>query len=364
MRLTSLELFSGCGGLAKGLENAGFEHRAFVEFNAHACASLRQNFAPALVHEMDVRDFNFASVGSVDLIAGGPPCQPFSLGGLAKAQDDRRDMFPQAARAISEVRPKAFIFENVKGLLRKGFVHYFEYIVRRLTFPDCSARPDEPWQEHAERLGHLQFETYAGLKYRVQYRLLNAADFGVPQIRERVFIVGVRADLPAEWAWPEPTVAPEKRLTVRDAVEHLPDPRLADPALWDHTFIDGARVYPGHTGSAIDKPGKTIKAGAHGVPGGENMIRFEDGSVRYMSVREAKLIQTFPEDFKILGTWGEALRQIGNAVPVRLAEIIGRSMARTLRETQPPVCEVRMFPLKKNDKRDFLKTLLDARVMV
>lgn len=95
-------------------------------------------------------------------------------------------------------------------------------------------------------------------------------------------------------------------------------------------FVDGAREYPGHTGSDYGKPSKTIKAGAHGVPGGENMIRFPDGSLRDMTVHEAKLIQTFPDDYRVCGSWGEALRQIGNAVPVRLAQLMGRQMRRAL----------------------------------
>jgi DNA (cytosine-5)-methyltransferase 1 len=118
--MTSIELFSGCGGLAKGLANAGFEHCAFVEFNKLACESLRANFNPALVHEADIKSFYFSTFPSVDLVAGGPPCQPFSLGGLAKAHNDHRDMFPQAVRAIRELQPRAFVFENVKGLLRKS----------------------------------------------------------------------------------------------------------------------------------------------------------------------------------------------------------------------------------------------------
>lgn len=330
--MTSVELFSGCGGLAKGLANAGFEHCAFVEFNKWACESLRKNFKPELVHEADIRTFDFSLFAPVDLVAGGPPCQPFSLGGLAKAYDDQRDMFPQAARAIRELRPKAFIFENVKGLLRRSFAEYFEYIILRLTFPDFVARRNEPWQAHAFRLQELAYPLWDGLKYRVQFKLLNAADYGVPQTRERVFIVGLRSDIAGEWTWPTPTHAVAERLTVWDAIKKLPDPQTAH-RLPDHQFIPGARVYPGHTGSSVDKPSKTIKAGAHGVPGGENMIRFKNGEIRYMTVREAKLIQTFPSDFVISGAWGEALRQIGNAVPVRLAEILGRRMACVLRTT-------------------------------
>ncbi|MCL1910215.1 MAG: DNA cytosine methyltransferase, partial [Kiritimatiellaeota bacterium] len=334
----SIELFSGCGGLAKGLENAGFAHCAFVEKNKWACRSLRLNFAPELVHETDVRTFDFGGFGQVDLIAGGPPCQPFSLGGLARAFNDERDMFPQVARAVCEVKPKAFVFENVKGLLRQSFRQYFEHIILRLSFPDEIRRAGESWEEHKARLELIDTRRYAGLKYRVEYKLLNAADFGVPQIRERVFIIGLRSDVAGEWAWPLPTTRDDARKTVSDAIGALPDPQSAHD-LPDHLFIDGARSYPGHTGSDLRKPGKTIKAGAHGVPGGENMLRFPDGSVRYMTVREAKLIQTFPPDYKISGAWGEALRQIGNAVPVKLAEIIGLRLSALLgksaRETMP-----------------------------
>ncbi len=329
--MNSVEIFSGCGGLAKGLDSAGFEHLAFVESNKWACESLRLNFPAKLVHETDIRGFDFSGIGLVDLVAGGPPCQPFSLGGLAKAHDDHRDMFPQAVRVIRELRPKAFVFENVKGLLRKSFNQYFSYILSRLTFPDVLQKSNETWQSHSERLQALIFSRWNGLKYRVQFRLLNAADYGVPQIRERVFIVGLRSDIAGEWSWPDPVVKPSERMTVGDVLRKLPDPK-GRHRLRDHVFVGGARVYPGHTGSDINKPSKTIKAGAHGVPGGENMIRFADGTVRYMTVHEAKLIQTFPSDFQISGSWGEALRQIGNAVPVKLAETIGRQLFHILQE--------------------------------
>jgi len=114
--------------------------------------------------------------------------------------------------------------------------------------------------------------------------------------------------------------------TIRDALQVIPDPQ-AQHGIDDHVFHDGARTYPGHTGSDIDWPAKTIKAGGHGVPGGENMIRYPDGSVRYLTVCEAKRIQTFPDNFVIKGAWGEAMRQIGNAVPVLLGETIGRELA-------------------------------------
>ena len=332
--MQTLELFAGCGGLAKGLELAGFEHAGLLEINHQACESLRANFDSRLVHEMDVRKIDFHEFTGVDLVSGGPPCQPFSLGGLARANNDARDMFPQAIRAISEIKPRGFVFENVKGLLRAKFAPYFNYIILRLSFPECVQKEDETWRSHLGRLqGIVEGARYAGLRYKVQYKLLNAADYGVPQVRERVFIVGLREDVRVEWTWPEKVCENSmSRVPISSALAGVPDPRINSSYADDHVFIDGARVYPGHTGSDFAKPSKTIKAGAHGVPGGENMLRFADGSLRYMTVHEAKLIQTFPSEYRVTGSWGEALRQIGNAVPVKLAQCVGDRLQQVLVE--------------------------------
>jgi DNA (cytosine-5)-methyltransferase 1 len=120
-------------------------------------------------------------------------------------------------------------------------------------------------------------------------------------------------------------------LTVRDAISDLPDPeRFPRNAIANHAVNPGARSYPGHTGSPLDEPAKTLKAGDHGVPGGENMLARADGTVRYFTVREAARLQTFPDDYILRGPWTEAMRQLGNAVPVRLAETVARSVANTL----------------------------------
>lgn len=369
--MRSVELFSGAGGLAKGLEISGFEHVVFIESNKDACASLRLNFDSNRVFEGDIRNFDFSQISDVDVVAGGPPCQPFSLGGKHGASDDVRDMFPHAIRAIEELRPKAFIFENVKGLLRPSFADYFEYIIARLRYPNAAVPGDSDWRHHLDSLRTIKREKYQRVTYDISYQLLNAADYGVPQTRERVVIVGVRSDLGVQWAFPKPTHSEERLIweqfisgeywkrhglreqpmvprseyvrkrvewvrnryglfapeglawpTVRDALIGVPDPQHPH-AITDHIFRGGARSYAGHTGSHLDWPAKTIKAGGHGVPGGENMIRFEDDSIRYLTVYEAKLLQTFPEEFVVTGTWGEAMRQIGNAVPVLLSERIG-----------------------------------------
>lgn len=372
----SLELFAGAGGLAQGLALAGFAHLGLVELNKAACVTLRQNFPAHLVYAGDVRAFDPLTVGggergTLDLMAGGPPCQPFSLGGKHQAHTDERDMFPQAIRYVEQLQPKAFIFENVKGLLRQSFRRYFDYILLRLSYPECTVQARETWEEHLLRLQQINPDSYQGVIYDVSYQLVNAADFGVPQKRERVFIVGLRRDLGITWQFPTPTHSETRLLwdkyvtgsywqrhhlevqsnlvirqkllqdyglfapvekpwqTVRDALAHLPHPDTAHP-ITDHLFRLGARTYPGHTGSAIDEPAKTIKAGDHGVPGGENMLRYADGSVRYFTVHEAKLLQTFAENFVITGAWSEAMRQIGNAVPVKLAQMMGERLYQAL----------------------------------
>ena len=379
--INCLEIFSGAGGLAKGIELAGAHHRAFVEWNADACKTLRRNYPPGIVHETDIRSFQFSQFSHIDVIAGGPPCQPFSLGGKAKGQEDGRDMFPYAISAIRQLMPKAFIFENVKGLLRQSFAQYFNYIILQLTYPQIPLN-DGDWTENLAALERIHTKgAFKGLKYNVVFRLLNAADYGVPQKRERVVMVGIRNDLGVSWNFPEATHSedallwdkyvtgdywerhnihpspldaaqhfpqkerllskygmfqPDKKpwATVRDALEGLPEPSEQGDARDEHLLRKGAKEYAGHTGSEIDQPSKTIKAGGHGVPGGENMIRFPDGKVRYYTVLEAKRIQTFPDDYPISGSWTEAMRQIGNAVPVNLAYAIGRSVVRLLNDIE------------------------------
>ncbi len=379
--LSGIEIFSGAGGLAKGLELAGISHKAFVEINTHACNTLRQNFNKGIVHEGSIELFNFSEFKDVSIIAGGPPCQPFSLGGKHKGNMDKRDMFPQAIKAIQQIAPKAFIFENVKGLLRKSFASYFNYIILQLTYPEIALNNSENRESHLKRLEEIHTSnTRELLKYNIIYRLINSADYGVPQKRERVIIIGVRSDIDLSWGFPQPTHSNESLLwsqfvtktywerhkiedisnylitksltkrieklkhnygifppplkpwqTVRDSIGHLPEPTIEGSAIHpDHIFKPGAKTYSGHTGSPLDSPSKTIKAGNHGVPGGENMIRFPDESVRYFSVLEAKLIQTFPEDYQISGVWSEAMRQIGNAVPVKLAKIISQDLTSKL----------------------------------
>jgi DNA (cytosine-5)-methyltransferase 1 len=383
--MKSIELFVGAGGLGIGLHEAGFRPASVIEWDAYCCDTIRQNKirgVEAVKHWKlipgDVRDVDFRKYeGKVQLVSGGPPCQPFSLGGKHRAHHDTRDMFPEAIRAVREARPRAFIFENVKGLTRNSFRNYFEYVRLQLEHPDIKAKRDEQWMDHLARLErHHTSGSHSGLNYRVVTQVLNAADYGVPQRRERVFFVGFREDLGISWHFPLPThsqealhldqlrsdywernrvprkerrtpldavrirrMSPPETLpwrTVREALTGLPNPeregKEACAKFLNHRFQPGARSYLGHTGSPLDEPAKTLKAGVHGVPGGENMLRHPDGRVRYFTVRESARLQTFPDDFLFHGSWSETMRQLGNAVPVRLAHVIGENVARHLKK--------------------------------
>lgn len=380
--MKSIELFAGAGGLGIGLHKAGFHPVNVVEWDSYCCDTIRENKALGnknvanwRITQGDVRDIDFALYeGKVHLVSGGPPCQPFSMGGKHQAYNDARDMFPAAIRAVREVRPKAFIFENVKGLTRPTFRNYFEYIRLQMEHPEIVRKRGEARTAHHARLEqHHMSGSTKGLNYRVVAQVINAADFGVPQRRERVFFVGFREDLGISWHFPEATHSQEAMLwdqmhgeywdrhsvsrkarleatgarlkaldmppllpwrTVRDALEDIPDPEFHPKAAMkflNHRFQPGARSYVGHTGSALDEPAKTLKAGVHGVPGGENMLLRADGTVRYFSVRESARLQTFPDDFVFHGSWGETMRQLGNAVPVLLAQIVGEDVASCLK---------------------------------
>jgi DNA (cytosine-5)-methyltransferase 1 len=371
--MNSIELFAGGGGLALGVKDAGFFHAGLVEWDANSAKTLQHNYRNfgfdderRWIFNDDIRNVSFSEYyNKVDLLSGGPPCQPFSIGGKHRAHDDTRDMFPEAARALNEIGPRAFIFENVRGLLRKNFAKYFGYIILQLTYPEIQKRRDQTWLRHLEQLE--KYHTGAkekGVYYNIVFRLVNAADYGVPQRRERVFIVGFRNDINGKWSFPEATHSEgalcyskyvtkeywkkhslkysgkngdknitlfdlDKKpwVTVRDAICDLPDP---GSGYYNHKLQRGAKRYAGHTGSLLDDPSKTIKAGAHGVPGGENMIILDDGSVRYYTVREAARVQTFPDDYYFPCSWTESMRQIGNAVPVKLAALVAESVKRTL----------------------------------
>lgn len=387
--MRSVDLFAGAGGLALGVERAGFLPCAVIEWDRDACNTLRENARRRVcgmdkwsIIQSDVRLFNYRSVPkAIDLVAAGVPCQPFSIGGKHRGHLDERNMFPELVRAIRDLKPKAVLVENVRGLARPSFAKYFGYIELMLMYPEIQRKGGEEWLEHLSRLERYHTRGKRdGLWYRVIHRVLNAADFGVPQKRERLFMVAIRADLGIEWSFPSPTHSPDALLrdqfctgtywerhgmtrrrqlepsqqarsrivtlqrslplvdlkpwkTVRDAFLGLDVPRARrtseEPGL-THFTIPGARSYVGHTGSILDEPSKTLKAGVHGVPGGENTLVSDEGDIRYFTIRESARLQTFPDSFVFSGSWTESMRQIGNAVPVKLAEVVARRLMATL----------------------------------
>lgn len=385
--MRSVELFAGAGGLALGCELAGFETVAVAERDRWACDTIRQNQRAGFglvkgwsIREGDIRNFDWEGISDIELVSGGPPCQPFSAGGRARAAEDPRDMFPITAEVIRQLQPSAFIIENVRGLTRPAFATYFSYIQLRLRLPELVAREGELWNDHYSR---LQAESISGSGYGLSYNVIptvvNAANYGVPQSRWRVFLIGFRSDIDGGWTFPRATHSAESLLadkwitgeywerngvaqarrpepgprdlarinrvdlgdvrlrlkpwrTVREALSGLPQPSSREAMKFkNHEFKPGARAYKGHTGSPIDLPSKALKAGGHGVPGGENMLRAVDGTVRYFTVRESARIQTFPDDYELHGSWGEAMRQLGNAVPVKLAHAVAESVSDHLR---------------------------------
>ncbi|HEX7899013.1 MAG TPA: DNA (cytosine-5-)-methyltransferase [Planctomycetota bacterium] len=381
--MNSVELFAGAGGLALGVARAGFKHLLVSEWDKEACDTLRRNAArvPEMagwpVVEGDVRSLDYRPLRDrVDLLAGGPPCQPFSLGGKHGGEGDARNLFPEAIRAVRELRPKAVLFENVKGLLRSSFRPYLDYIRDWLRRPGLTPKEGESWEAH-----HARLRESKEVEYDVHSQLVDSANYGVPQSRQRVLMVAFRSDLKASWStppatagedalfhaqwiskryWkevgasvPRPPVEVKERLareglplfppalerwrTVRDALRGLPKPRTGmDAEIANHVLISGARAYPGHTGSELDLPAKTLKAGDHGVPGGENMLRLGGGRVRYFTVRESARLQTFPDAFTFHSAWGESMRQLGNAVPVTLAEVFATAIRDRLARAGSP----------------------------
>lgn len=370
----SLELFGGAGGLALGMHAAGFSLAGIVERDEACGETLKGNGTKGKKHTRgwtiygdDVSKFDYGQVGTIDVLSAGAPCQPFSHGGQRLGEIDDRNQFPQVVRALHELKPQAFVIENVRGLLFRDMEIYFKTLVRELKRPSHHTAP-----VRYTRCGRPSDE------YRVFAQVLNAADFGLSQNRQRLFIIGVKPELAHLWEWPtgtyskdalvkallgdaywekhevsakvkkaaQATIAPatrkraeryegtEKRWrTVRDLLQGRPEPaknrdNASDPS---HYFVPDARLYEKHTGSKLDWPAKTVKAGVHGCPGGEHIVVFDNGTHRYFSVRECALLQGFPRSYSFPWHRTVAMRQIGNAVPVAVAKAVGQQLAEVVR---------------------------------
>lgn len=307
-KLTALELCAGAGGAALGLEQAGFEHVALLDNNPHACATLRRNRPYWNVIEADICRFDSTYWKGVDLLTGGLPCPPFSIAGQQLGADDDRDMFPAMLDIAERLRPRAVMIENVRGILTSRFDSFRSKI-------DAS-------------LNSKGFDTH--------WSGFNALDFGVPQIRHRAFLVALKRGATKPFHWPTPV----RRATLTVA-----------ETIGDMIAVRGWRGAPAWKKQAAS-PAPTIVGGSHkhggpdlgptrarrawaelGVDGlglaNEPPPRDFSGMPR-LTVPMVARLQSFPDDWVFVGTKTQSYRQVGNALPVRLALAVANAVRKCL----------------------------------
>ncbi len=313
--LTSLEICAGAGGQALGLEGAGFHPKALVEIDPHCCNTLRYNRPKWRVIEGDVHHFDATPFRGVDLLAGGVPCPPFSKAGKQLGQDDERDLFPQALRLVEECRPKAVMLENVRGFLDAVFDDYRGSLKGQL-----------------EKLG-----------YKADWRLLNASDFGVSQLRPRVVIVALRKDLAPHFSWPQPEGVNPKPVGAL-LLDLMAARGWRGAKAWAERANDIAPTIVGgskkHGGPDLG-PTRARKAWATlGVDGigiaNEAPDRDFVGMPR-LTVEMVARIQGFPDAWTFTGKKTPAYRQIGNAFPPPVAQAVARQIHACLAAQQGTV---------------------------
>jgi DNA (cytosine-5)-methyltransferase 1 len=302
--LSSIEICAGAGGQALGLEMAGFGHAALVEIEPPACETLRLNRPQWNVIEGDLREFDGRSFKGVELVAGGVPCPPFSKAGKQLGASDERDMFPEAIRLVDECRPQAVMLENVRGLLDAVFDDYRNKVEKQL-----------------KKLGYVP-----------GWKLLNASDYGVPQLRPRVVFVGIRKELAGGFSWPEPgqVIAPTVGETLYDLMKAngwRGATRWRDQAnTIAPTLVGGSKK---HGGPDLGPTRAKRAWAALGVDGhglwDEAPPRDFVGMPR-LTPKMAARIQGFPDEWQIHGRKTAAYRQIGNAFPPPVAAAVARQI--------------------------------------
>jgi DNA (cytosine-5)-methyltransferase 1 len=326
--MKGIDLFASAGGLTLGLKSAGVDTVCGVEIDPHRTQTFAKHSSGARIITSDIRRVNFSEFrGKVGLVYGGPPCQPFSSGGLRQAASDERNMIPQFIRVVADVQPEAFLMENVPGLVVGERMRYLRSVMAQL-----------------EDLG-----------FKLAWKVLNAADYGVPQKRRRLFVVGLRNET---LEFPEPTHGPRRNrphVRVRDV---LPDHPVGEPnpskVFYAKTPDLRPSPYDGHLfnggGRPInrDEPSHTVLASAGGnkthffddqalvPPYHEHLMRGgkpKKGTLpggRRLTVKESALLQTFPAEMEFCGPKSSQYHQIGDAVPPLLAEVVGRAILEQL----------------------------------
>jgi DNA (cytosine-5)-methyltransferase 1 len=307
--LTTLELCAGAGGQALGLEQAGIEHVALIEWDSHACNTLRANRPKWNVIHGDIREFDASPYVGVDIVSGGLPCPPFSVAGKQLGEKDERNLFPAAVRIISETKPKAVMIENVRGILDAVFCDYRLHVEKQLT-----------------RLG-----------YRCDWHLFNASDFGVSQLRPRVVFVAIRKDLFDDFSWPVGNFGLPP--TVGEVLYDLISTRgWKGAAAWRDraneiapTIVGGSLKHGGPDlgPTRARKAWATLDVDGLGI-GNEPPDRSFVGMPR-LTLRMVARLQGFPDNWHFTGGKTAAYRQIGNAFPPPVARAVAERVRDCLR---------------------------------
>jgi DNA (cytosine-5)-methyltransferase 1 len=302
--LTTLELCAGAGGQALGYEQAGFAHAGLVEINKHACATLSLNRPEWNVLQRDLEQFDGSGFKGVDLISGGLPCPPFSVAGKQLGKNDERNLFPAAIRLVDEIRPRAVMIENVRGILDAVFEDYRNFVGKELT-----------------KLG-----------YEPAWKLLNASDFGVPQLRPRVVFVAVKKNLAQHFEWPRPADQPPS--TVGETLYDLMASRGWQGAhKWASQANEIAPTIVGgshkHGGPDLG-PTRARKAwaalGVDGLGIANEAPEPDTVGMPRLTVRMVARLQGFPDDWEFSGGKTQSYRQVGNAFPPPFAGAIATQL--------------------------------------
>ena len=300
--LTCLEVCAGAGGQSLGLEAAGFGHVAAVEIDPDACETLRLNRSQWKVVQDDVCNFDGHSYNGVDLLAGGVPCPPFSVAGKQLGADDERDLFPEALRLVRECEPTAVMLENVPGLAQARFASYREQVLQELDY----------------------------LGYRAKWQVLNACEFGVPQLRPRFILVAMQPDAYAHFEWPNPVGTPP---TVGEALHAMmagdgwkgADEWARKANGVGPTLVGGSRKHggpdlgPTRAREAWRKLGVDGRGLADAPPPADAPVDYMPRLTREMTA----VIQGFPLDWRFYGRKTASYRQVGNAFPPPVARAVG-----------------------------------------
>lgn len=307
--LSVVEICAGAGGQALGLEHAGFETVAAVEIDSHACETLRLNRPHWDVKEIDIHDFEGRNFRGVDLLAGGVPCPPFSIAGKQLGKDDDRDLFPQAMRLVEEIMPSAVMLENVRGFSTNRFCDYREEL----------------------------FMKFAKLGYKVAWKILNASDFKVPQLRPRFLLVALRPKYTSLFQWPENE---KNKVTVGEAIEDIIISRgwkggknwAKKAARIGPTIVGGSKKHGGPDlgPTRAKKQWAELCVDGHGIANEPPDHDFPRDKMPRLTNKMVARIQGFPDEWEIAGKKTAAYRQIGNAFPPPVACAVGSSICKAL----------------------------------